>query len=55
MSYLSGALPGTMEEWELVAKGATINTVLSGSTHRRRMTILLSVGLVTAIDPTGSP
>ncbi len=22
MSYLSGALPGTMEEWELVAKGA---------------------------------
>jgi hypothetical protein len=54
MSYLSGASPGTMEEWELV-EGRYINTVLSGFTHRRRMTILLRVGLVTAIDPTGSP
>ena len=49
MSYLSGASPGTMEQWELV-EGRYIDAELSGLSHRRRMAILLSVGLVTAIE-----
>ncbi len=49
MSYLSGIPPGSIEEWELV-EGHYIHAVLSGLNHRRRMAILLSVGLVTAIE-----
>jgi len=49
MSYLAGASPGSSEEWEL-EEGQFISRSLSSLTHGRRMTILLSVGLVTAIE-----
>ncbi len=49
MSYLSGRVPGTLEDWEK-AEGRYISRSLSGLTHTRRMIALLSVGLVTAIE-----
>jgi DHA2 family multidrug resistance protein len=49
MSYLSGRVPGTLEDWEK-AEGQYIGRSLSGLTHTRRMIALLSVGLVTAIE-----
>ena len=49
MSYLSGNVSGTLEGWEK-EEGQYINLSLSGLTHARKMTILLSVGLVTAIE-----
>jgi MFS transporter, DHA2 family, multidrug resistance protein len=49
VSYLGGSLPGTQEEWEL-EEGKYISKTLSGLTRAHRMTILLSVGLVTAIE-----
>jgi MFS transporter, DHA2 family, multidrug resistance protein len=48
MSYLSGA-SGQMEEWEQ-QEGQYISTSLATLTSRERMIILLSVGLVTAIE-----
>jgi MFS transporter, DHA2 family, multidrug resistance protein len=49
MSYLSGNVPGISEEWEK-EESQYISRSLSGLTRARRMTILLSVGLVTAIE-----
>jgi MFS transporter, DHA2 family, multidrug resistance protein len=49
MSYLSGNVPGTLEDWEK-AEGQYINRSLSGLTHTRKMIALLSIGLVTAIE-----
>lgn len=49
MSYLSGGAPGSMEEWERV-EGRYITASLAGLSQRRRMAILLSMGLVTAIE-----
>ena len=49
MSYLSGNVPGTLEQWEK-EEGRYINQSLSALTHSRKMAILLSVGLVTAIE-----
>src|SRR6516164_2519095 len=47
MSYLSGN--GTLEGWEQQEQ-QYITRVFGGLTDRRRLTILLSVGLVTAIE-----
>jgi len=49
MSYLSGNVSGNLEEWEK-EEGQYISLSLSGLTRSRKMTILLSVGLVTAIE-----
>jgi MFS transporter, DHA2 family, multidrug resistance protein len=49
MSYLSGNAPGAFEAWEK-EEGRFISQSLSTLTYARRMTILLSVGLVTAIE-----
>jgi MFS transporter, DHA2 family, multidrug resistance protein len=49
MSYLAGNASGTLEEWEQ-REGQFISASLAGLSHRRRMIILLSVGLVTAIE-----
>jgi DHA2 family multidrug resistance protein len=49
MSYLSGNVPGTLEQWEQ-QEGQYIHASLTGLTDRRRMIILLSVGLITAIE-----
>src|SRR5271167_5230461 len=49
MSYLAGNTSGTLEEWEQ-REGQFISASLAGLSHRRRLIILLSVGLVTAIE-----
>jgi len=49
MSFLSGAAPGTLEQWEL-EEGQYINRSLSQLDMRARMAVLLSVGLVTGIE-----
>jgi DHA2 family multidrug resistance protein len=49
MSYLSGNVPGTLEDWEKT-EGQDISRSLSGLAHTRKMIALLSVGLVTAIE-----
>jgi MFS transporter, DHA2 family, multidrug resistance protein len=49
MSYLSGNVPGNLEEWEK-QEGQFISRSLSGLSPAHKMTILLSVGLVTAIE-----
>jgi len=49
MSYLGGNVPGTSEEWEK-EEGQYISDSLSGLSRQRKMTILLSVGLITAIE-----
>jgi MFS transporter, DHA2 family, multidrug resistance protein len=49
MSYLGGSAPGAYEAWER-DEGRFITETLAGLTHRRRLAILLSVGLVTAIE-----
>jgi MFS transporter, DHA2 family, multidrug resistance protein len=49
MSYLGGNVPGSLEDWER-EEGHYISESLSGLSKGRRMTILLSVGLVTAIE-----
>jgi MFS transporter, DHA2 family, multidrug resistance protein len=49
MSYLSGNIPGRLEKWE-EESGRTISEVLAGLSPRRRLTILLSAGVVTAIE-----
>jgi MFS transporter, DHA2 family, multidrug resistance protein len=49
VSYLSGNVPGTLEGWEK-EEGQYISWSLSGLTHRHKLIILLSVGLITAIE-----
>jgi MFS transporter, DHA2 family, multidrug resistance protein len=49
MSYLSGNVPGSLEEWEQ-EEGQHIGRSLSGLTYKHKLIILLSVGLVTAIE-----
>jgi MFS transporter, DHA2 family, multidrug resistance protein len=49
MSYLSGNVPGTLEDWEKT-EGQYISRSLNSLTHARKMAALLSVGLVTAIE-----
>jgi DHA2 family multidrug resistance protein len=48
MSYLAGNVPQGFEQWEL--EEAQRLSVLSGLTYRHRMAILLSAGLVTAVE-----
>jgi MFS transporter, DHA2 family, multidrug resistance protein len=49
MSYLSGNAPGTLEEWEL-QEGQFINRSLTNLPDARKLTLLLSISLVTAIE-----
>jgi len=49
MSYLGGNIPGGLETWE-EEYGERIGKSLAELSPRRRLTILLSVGLVTAIE-----
>ncbi|MGB7435802.1 MAG: MFS transporter [Candidatus Acidiferrum sp.] len=49
MSYLGGYLPAGAEEWEK-EEAKYISRSLSGLSRSRKMAILLSVGLVTAIE-----
>jgi DHA2 family multidrug resistance protein len=49
VSYLGGNVPPTSEAWEQ-EEGRYISESLSGLTKRHRMIILLTVGLVTAIE-----
>jgi MFS transporter, DHA2 family, multidrug resistance protein len=49
MSYLSGNPAGNLEQWEQ-QEGQYISASLKWLTKRQRMTILLSVGLITAIE-----
>jgi MFS transporter, DHA2 family, multidrug resistance protein len=49
MSFLGRNAPGTLETWE-EEEGRYIKESLAGLTHRHKMTILLSAGLVTAIE-----
>jgi len=49
MSYLGGNSPGTSEAWEQ-EEGRYISESLGRLSKRRKLTILLSVGLVTAIE-----
>jgi MFS transporter, DHA2 family, multidrug resistance protein len=46
MTYLGGSAP---EAWELEEQ-RFLNSIVSGLSHRRRMAILLTVGMVTAIE-----
>jgi MFS transporter, DHA2 family, multidrug resistance protein len=49
MSYLGSATPQMLESWER-QESQFITDSLGGLSHRRRMIIMLSVGLVTAIE-----
>jgi MFS transporter, DHA2 family, multidrug resistance protein len=49
MGYFGGSAPGNDEAWEL-AEGQFISRTLGALSHRHKMAILLSVGLVTAIE-----
>ncbi len=49
MSYLGGGVPGGLEKWEEEA-GRNINQALVSLSPRQRLAILLSVGVVTAIE-----
>ena len=49
MSFLSGTFPGSLEQWELV-EGRYISKALAELSFARRLTILLSIGVVTAIE-----
>jgi MFS transporter, DHA2 family, multidrug resistance protein len=49
MGFLAQNISPNVEQWELEEE-QYLNSVLSGLSHRRRMAILLSVGLVTAIE-----
>jgi len=48
MSYLAGNVPQSFEQWEL--EEAQRLSALSSLTYRHRMAILLSAGLVTAVE-----
>jgi DHA2 family multidrug resistance protein len=49
MGYLSGNVAGNLEEWEK-QEGQYISRSLSRFTDARKLTVLLSVGLITAIE-----
>jgi MFS transporter, DHA2 family, multidrug resistance protein len=49
MAYLGSGSPGNTEAWEL-EEGRYISQSLGGLTNHQKMTIMLSVGLVTAIE-----
>ena len=49
MSYLAGGSPATQESWE-AEEGRYIGSSLGGLSHQQRMTLLLTLGLVTAIE-----
>ncbi|MGC2765756.1 MAG: MFS transporter [Candidatus Acidiferrum sp.] len=49
MSYLSGNVPGNLEEWEK-HEGQYISRSLSSLPDARKLTVLLSVGVITAIE-----
>jgi len=49
MSYLGGNAPSNMEAWEL-EEGRYISSSIGSLTHRQKMRVMLSVGLVTAIE-----
>jgi DHA2 family multidrug resistance protein len=49
MSYLSGNVPGNLEEWEK-QEGQYISRSLSSLPDARKLTVLLSVGVITAIE-----
>jgi len=49
MSYFGGGVPGEPEKWEEEA-GRTISRALANLSPRQRLVILLSVGLITAIE-----
>jgi DHA2 family multidrug resistance protein len=49
MSYFGGSLPGGSEEWER-EYGSRLSSSLAELSQSRRLAILLSVGLVTAIE-----
>src|SRR5271170_952048 len=49
MSFLAGNVPGNMEAWEQ-DEGRYISESLGGLSRRHKMAILLTVGLVTAIE-----
>ena len=49
MAYMGGGVPGNQEDWEK-EYGQYVTQGLSGLTHYQRMAILMSVGLVTAIE-----
>src|ERR1700742_4239914 len=49
MSYLGSATEGMLEAWER-EESEYISHSLTALSHRRRMIIMLSVGLVTAIE-----
>jgi DHA2 family multidrug resistance protein len=49
MGYFAGNLPPHLEQWELEEKHY-LSSVVSALPYRRRMAILLSVGLVAAIE-----
>ncbi|HEX4002329.1 MAG TPA: MFS transporter [Candidatus Acidoferrales bacterium] len=49
MSYLPAGPPQSVEPWEL-EEGQFISTIFAGLSRRRRIAILLSVGMVTAIE-----
>ena len=49
MSYLAGSSPATQESWE-AEEGRYISSTIGGLSHERRMTLLLTLGLVNAIE-----
>jgi MFS transporter, DHA2 family, multidrug resistance protein len=49
MSYLGNPAPSTLEAWER-EENQYIDSSISNLSHRQRMSILLTVGLVTAIE-----
>jgi len=49
MAYMGGVVPGDLEEWEK-EYGQYVTQGLARLTHYQRMAILMSVGLVTAIE-----
>jgi DHA2 family multidrug resistance protein len=49
MSYLSGNVPGNLEEWEK-QEGQYISRSLSSLSDARKLTVLLAVGVITAIE-----
>src|SRR5277367_1058319 len=49
MSFLAGNIPGNMEAWEQ-DEGRYISESLGSLSRRHKMGILLTVGLVTAIE-----
>src|SRR5271169_5653549 len=49
MSYLAGGTPGAIESWEDEER-RYISSSVGGLTSQRKLAILLSVGLITAIE-----